>query len=463
MKVKQTENRDRNWWSQLVALIALIDLILVLFNFSYLPLRDIYLSNAPLLVKIYDPVKGIEPHPDTETYLATSDRLQEQIPRTGLTTSTLELLAFLRQQSIFLIEENPFLAANKLGTFAKLKHRMEYRLQTRSAKEAFNRFWSLQYLSNTDTANELAFFNNKIAPLLKVNYYRRIDANGMNIDRFWQIDIFFIVFFAIEYLSRTFWLAKNRVDLSWWNALLRYWYDALMLIPIWQWLRILPVTVRLHKSGLFNLEGILAQITHEPAAYISQRASMFIIVRLLNQSQEAIANGTIAEVLLSSNKEVTVGEADKIDRIVDRLISLTVYRVLPEVQPDLENLLRYSLKAALEESDLYQAVRGIPGFANIPQETIEQLADYLAQTTYEVLINSYTDAEGKIIFNRLSKNFSNTLKQQIQNKTTQSEIQVLLADLLEEWKLKYVKNSHQRSAEQTLAEAEQIKTQIIDR
>lgn len=252
MKVKQTENRDRNWWSQLVALIALIDLILVLFNFSYLPLRDIYLSNAPLLVKIYDPVKGIEPHPDTETYLATSDRLQEQIPRTGLTTNT-ELLASLRQQSIFLIEENPFLAANKLGTFAKLKHRMEYRLQTRSAKEAFNRFWSLQYLSNTDTANELAFFNNKIAPLLKVNYYRCIDANGMNIDRFWQIDIFFIVFFAIE----------------------------------------------------------------------SQRASMFLIVRLLNQSQEAIANGTIAEVLLSSN-EVTVGEADKIDRIVDRLISLTV-------------------------------------------------------------------------------------------------------------------------------------------
>ena len=233
-----------------------------------------------------------------------------------------------------------------------------------------------------------------------------------------------------------------------------------MLIPFWQWLRILPVTVRLHKSGLFNLEGILAQVTHEPAAYISNRASMFLIVRLLNQSQEVIANGTIAEVLLSSNKEVTVGEADKIDKIIDRLISLTVYQVLPEVQPDLENLLRYSLKAALQESDLYQAVKGIPGFANIPQETIEQLADYLAQTTYEVLINSYTDAEGKIIFNRLSKNFSSTLKQQIQNQTTQSEIQVLLTDLIEEWKLNYVKNSQQRNPEQTLAEAEQIQAEI---
>ena len=61
-----------------------------------------------------------------------------------------------------------------------------------------------------------------------------------------------------------------------------------MLIPFWRWLRVIPVTVRLHKSGLFNLERILAQITHEPAAYISHRASTFLIVRLLNQSQDTI-------------------------------------------------------------------------------------------------------------------------------------------------------------------------------
>ena len=105
-------------------------------------------------------------------------------------------------------------------------------------------------------------------------------------------------------------------------------------------------------------------------------------------------------------------------------------------------------------------MRGIPGFTNIPQETIDQLADYLAQTTYDVLINSYTDAEGKIIFNRLSKNFSSTLKQQVRSRATQSEIQTLLSDLLEEWKLNYVRSSRQRDPEQTLAEAEQIKTEM---
>ena len=455
------ENQVSNWQSRIIALIALINLILVSFNLSYLPLRDIYFSHTPWLTKVYDPVKGVEPHPDTEAYLNTSDRLIAKIePDKQTADLDDELLASLRRQSVFLIEENPFLASNKLGTFAKLKHRMEYRLQTRSAKTAFNRFWSREYLTQNDVTQELAFFNDKIKPLLEVNYYRSIDANGMYIDRFWRIDIWFVIFFGIEYLVRTFVVARNRENLSWFDVLLRYWYDALMCLPLWRWLRIIPVTVRLHKSKLFNLEGILTQITHEPAAYISNRASMFLIVRLLNQSQEVIASGAIADVLLSS-EGITVGEADKIDKIVDRLISLTIFRVLPQVQPDLEDLLRYSLKEALQKSDLYQVVRGIPGFNNLPAEAIEQLADYLAQATYDVLNNSYTDTEGKILFNRLSKNFSRTLARHIQNKATQSEIQSLLSDLLEEWKLNYVKNSQRRDPEQTLAEAEQIQAETI--
>ncbi|MEO1693591.1 MAG: hypothetical protein AAFR63_19025, partial [Cyanobacteria bacterium J06631_6] len=171
-----------------------------------------------------------------------------------------------------------------------------------------------------------------------------------------------------------------------------------------------------------------------------------------------ITDSAILDTFLASEKGIEVGETDKIDKISDRLISLTIYRVLPEVQPDLENLLRYSLKGALKQSDLYQAVRGIPGLTHLPQETIEQSADYLAQTTYDVLANSYTDREGKVIFNRLSSNFATTLKQQIQNEATQAEIQTLLSDLLEEWKLNYVKNSQQRDPEKTLTEAEQIKT-----
>ena len=453
-KAKLTQNV---WWQKIMALIAVINLLLVTFNLSYLPLRDTYLRYTPVITRVYDQIKGIEPHPDTEAYLQTVNQLKRSLDSPDLAaTSTEGLLTSLRQQSLYLIEENPFLSANKSKTFAKLKHRMEYRLQTRSTKRAFTRFWSQEYLSSKDIATEMAFFAAKIEPLLKTNYYRRIDANGLYIDNFWLIDIWFIILFAVEYLSRTFWVAKQRDDLNWWDAMLRYWYDALMLIPVWRWLRIVPVTVRIHKSGLFDMERVLAQITHEPAAYISHRASTFLIVRLLNQSQEAINNGAIALLLSSSTNGQQVGEADKIDKIVDRLIGLTIYQVLPEVQPDLEDLLRHSLKGALKETDVYQTLKAIPGITNLPQEAIEQLADYLAQAAYDVLINSYTDDKGKIIFNRLSDNFSTNLKQQLKDKATQSEIQVLLSDLLEEWKLNYVKSTRQRNPEDTLAEAEKI-------
>ena len=200
----------------------------------------------------------------------------------------------------------------------------------------------------------------------------------------------------------------------------------------------------------------MAQVTQEPAAYISHRASTFLIVRLLNQSQEAINNGVIALLLSSSTKGKQVGEADKIDKIIDRLIGLTIYQVLPEVQPDLEDLLRHSLLGALRQTDAYQTVKAIPGITSLPQEVIEQLADYLAQSAYDILVNSYTDDQGKIIFDRLSDNFSATLKQKLKDTATQSEIQVLLSDLLEEWKINYVKSSQQREPEATLAETEKI-------
>ena len=454
--LRSMNQKQATWWNKLIALVALLNLILVMFNLSYLSLRDVYFHHAPAVVEIYDRVKGIEPHPDTETYLQTFDDLNNAIALQGLAApSTSELLNSLRQQSLFIIEENPFLSANKSSTFAKLKHRLEYRMQTRSTKEAFSRFWSIEYLSSNDVAAELGFFVDKIKPLLEINYYRRVDANGLYVDRFWRIDLVFIILFAIEYFARTFWVAKKEDDLSWRSTMARSWYDILMLIPKARWLRIIPATVRIHKSNLFNLENILTQVTHEPIAYISQRVSLFIIVRIFNQSQEIIKDGTLANLLLSTSQD-KVGEIDKLNIVVDRLIGLTVYKVLPEVQPDLENLLRYSLKGALKESDVYQTLTAIPGIIDLPQSAIEQLADYLAQAAYSVLIDSYTDANGKIIFDSLKDNFASSLKTQLQDQNTQAEIEILLSDLLEEWKLNYVKASKQRNPEATIAETNGI-------
>ncbi|MGK7916953.1 MAG: hypothetical protein AB4038_15650 [Prochloraceae cyanobacterium] len=448
-----------NWWNKIVAIIAVANLLLVLFNLSYIPLRDIYLRHFPAVVTLYDPVKSIQPHPDTQRYLNTVEQLKSEIARSGLeANSTSKILVSLRQQSSELIEENPFFIANKFATFAKLQRRMEYRVNTTSAKLAFATFWTKEYLADVGTSSALSFFERKIRPLLEVNYYRNVDENGQFVDLFWRVDIYFVVFFALELLARTFFISKREPSISWLDAILRGWYDGLMLLPTWRWLRVIPVAVRLHKSGLVNMERILAQITHEPAAYLADRVSMFLMVRLINQTQEAVKTGDAARMLLAPPSDyIEIGKSDKFDVIVDRLLELSIYKVLPQVQPDLESLVHYSMTEALTKSDFYQTIQQVPGLETLPAEATEHFADYLATTTYEVIASSYSDLKGRELFDHLSDRFKQALRQELLARETQSELQLLLSDLLEELKINYIQRSSEEDAEATLAEAEQLR------
>lgn len=52
-----------------IAILALVNLLLVFFDLSYLNLRNVYLQVVPALTRLYDPVKRIQPHPQTDRYL----------------------------------------------------------------------------------------------------------------------------------------------------------------------------------------------------------------------------------------------------------------------------------------------------------------------------------------------------------------------------------------------------------
>lgn len=459
---QETKKRRRGtWWDKLVALIALVNLVLVIFNVSYLPLRDIYLREIPKLVTTYDPIKGLEPHPDTQRYLNTVDTLAKELPKQGLQApQTEQLLASLREQSADLLSENPFLVANKFGTFAKLKRRMQYQLEADSAKLAFAEFWSQEYLAQVGVPSAFSFFDDKIRPLMASNYYRYMDENGQFVDLFWRIDIYFIIFFAVEFLSRTLINSLRQSGVSWGDAILRRWYDGLLFLPTWRWLRLIPVSARMHQSGLINMERILAQVTHEPAAYLADRVSMFLMVRLVNQAKESVEQGGVGRLFDSSGNYIKVSDIDKVDAITDRLLQLTIYKVLPQVQPDLEALLHHSLRGALVQSDFYQGLQRIPGMQGVPQEAMEQLASYLAQSTVEVLVTSYEDEKGRILFESLTQDFKQTLRLELQDETTQKELQSLLSELLEEVKINYIERSQEDDPEATLTEAEQLRQEF---
>ena len=45
------------WFERLMALVAIVDLGLVLFDISYVPGRDFYFRQLPLVTQVYDPFK----------------------------------------------------------------------------------------------------------------------------------------------------------------------------------------------------------------------------------------------------------------------------------------------------------------------------------------------------------------------------------------------------------------------
>ncbi|MGB3614881.1 MAG: hypothetical protein WBA10_13895 [Elainellaceae cyanobacterium] len=451
---------SRNWWGRVVAIVAVANLAIAAFNLSYLPLRNLYLRYIPAIVTVYDPVKGIETHPTTRSYIQTVDALHQQIDAApSLEAAEVgDRLADLRQQSEALIQENPFASAGQFGTFAKLKRRVRNLTQASSALEGFETFWSADFLSQTGWPAAYDIFQSKLEPLLARNYFRTTDDNGQIIDRFWQIDLWFGAFFLAEFLRQTFIDSLRRPGLSWLDAMLRRWYDMLLLLPFWRWLRIIPVSVRLHQSGLVDMEQALQQVTHEPAAYLSERVATFALVRLINQAKESVETGALVQAILGEETPyIQISDVDKVDALSDRLLDLAIYRVLPEVQPDVEALLRHSIQGAVKESDVYQGLQQVPGLDNIPEAAITDLSDYLAKQTYEVLVESYSDTQGRVLFDQLAQDFRGAFLNELKDAKTQRELQTLLAGLLEEVKLNYVQRSSDHNPEDTLHEADQLK------
>jgi hypothetical protein len=229
------------------------------FDLTYIPLRNFWLQGKigffnysikilPVsITPLYDWVKAIEPNRYTQKYLdqlaemeIEYAKLKEIDPRALPPENQLKVL---RELSIEMIDNDPFAVVNKTGTLEKIKNDMRlyiFNTKDASAKDSFSTFWSQEYLSKNDPEKQLAFFNTKIKPLIETNYYRPIGENGQFIDYFWLLDLFPASVFFLEFLGRSWYIKIRHKGLSWFDAMLWRWYDILLFIPVFQWLRVIP-------------------------------------------------------------------------------------------------------------------------------------------------------------------------------------------------------------------------------
>ncbi len=281
--------RHNLWFEQLMAIIATVNLGLVLFDLSYIHWRNLYLRKMPQITQVYDKIKGIEPHRETAYYLATVKTLTQQVSQTGLQSLSVETkLEELRRLSSEMIDTNPFAEVGKSGTMEKIKNQMRDRIHQESAKQAFATFWSQAYLSQKGWNHEINFFDKNIAPLIASNYYRHIGEDGEFVEKFWIIDLPFVILFGIELLARSFYVKRRHPGFSWLNAIFWRWYDLFLLVPFWRWLRIIPVLIRLDHAQLLNFQSLRQQVHLGIVANFAEELTEIVVVRVINQIQGSI-------------------------------------------------------------------------------------------------------------------------------------------------------------------------------
>jgi hypothetical protein len=472
MPTQKTPNRKKSpkvsWFERTMAIVALLDFSLVLFDLSYIPGRDFYFKEVPAITQVYDSYKGIIPHRETNKYLKTVNSLEDKIKEKGTNSPELDLLlAQLRSDSLEMINENPFADSNKNGTLEKIKNRLRKHIYNpeNSAKKSFVIFWSREYLNNNGWAKEINWFDRKIKPLIASNYYRGFGENGEPIDNFWQLDCWFIMIFGLDFLGRTFWLGGRYSKWKWRDAMLSRWYDIFLLIPTCQILRIIPVTVRLNDAKFPDLEPVRKEFSRIFIGGFAQELTEVIVIQIINQIQGAIKSGELTKQLFQSKPKqyLDINGVNEIETIAAHLVQVTVYKVLPKLQPDLEALLLYSIESMFKQSSVYQGLQQVPGLGNLPEQMATQLVSELSklatfgpQNAYEAFKSAANDTMGNQLSSQLVQHFVKVLGVELQKQQTLPEIQLLLSDFLEEVKINYVRHLSEEDFYHILAESKKL-------
>ncbi|MBD2388474.1 hypothetical protein [Cylindrospermum sp. FACHB-282] len=459
----KTQKRRNLWFERLMAITATVNLGLVLFDLSYIPWHDFYLRRFPQVTQIYDSIKGIQPHRETNQYLQAVAALEKQVSQTGLKSPQAKAqLAQLSNLSAEMINSNPFAGVGKSGTLEKIKNRMRERTGKESAKRAFETFWSQEYLVKHGWNQEINFFNLKIRPGIASNYYRKIGENGDFLDNFWIIDLPFVVLFGIELLGRTFYIRRQHPHLNLLEAVLWRWYDLFLLLPFWRWLRIITVLVRLDQARLLDFHLVQRQLNQGIVANFAEDITEIVVVRVINQIQGSIGRGELTRWLSQPENlrpYIDINNINEVEAIAGLLVQTVVYQVLPKIQPEIIAILRHNIETVFQQIPIYRHLLTLPGVEQGQIQLSEQLATQITTNLYNALFSAVKDPVAAKLSAQLVEKFSAALGTEIQKKHVLSQLESLLCDFLEEVKINYVQRLSQEDIDQIIEQTRQMRTQ----
>jgi hypothetical protein len=217
--------------------------------------------------------------------------------------------------------------------------------------------------------------------------------------------------------------------------------------------RIIPVATRLNQARVIDLEPVRNRVNRFLISQVAIELTEVVVVQIIEQIQRLIRSGEAARwILEAGSRYVDINGVNELQVIGQRLASMLVDEVLPQVKPEVDALLDHSMTQALDLAPGYQNFRQLPGVSPLTEQITRQVASQVSQILYDTLRQVLADERGAELLQSLLTNVSANWRSQLkEHEETLQEIQAMTATLLEEVKLSYVKRLAAEDNE-TLAE-----------
>lgn len=384
-------------WDVFMVWVALINLWMILFDLSYLWLRPQYVTYIPVVASIYDPVKGIEPHPLT-------DALMNEITVTGSLLETDPFPALVREHRENLVEltyrvvhENAFARSGQARTLGLISEALARKIGVTGGAlrdpdvlwEACEAYWPR---NPDDLERTIGSIDPRVLRGFKLNYYRTYNIDGKLTDHFWILDLPFLILFWIEFTVRWILALKRKTYSKWFFFPIFNWYDVLGLIPVsffrpFRLLRAVSMYMRLRRSELSNVgKDIFTRTVLYFSNIITEEVSDRVAMKILTEYHEEVSSGTHANIIRS----VVEPRKSEIETVLAHQIRQTLTD--PRTIDRLRSLVRINLENAVEDSE---ALRGVPLPNVILKPAVRAIGETILDTTLETVTGTLETAEGE--------------------------------------------------------------------
>ena len=465
-----------------MAIWASLNLLWVAFDLSYVPLRRFWLQRnlqplpgLPLVLPLQalpditpwvDPLKGIEPHRQSQAWQRQFEQLDRALMAPGSAAAALEgLLARQRQLTADLLAADPFLASGQSATLATLQSLLRQRADRDGVGEASDRLLSAGWLARHPWSEERLFWRDQVLPLLASTYTRSIDAEGRLTDHAWRVDLLLFQWvFLLDILQRVVRLKRRLPGLSWRDALLRRWFDLPLLLPCWRWLRLLPVVERLQGAGLVNLEPLRAAISRAVVALLAVELFEVLALQLLDGLQGVVRSPRWPQRLRALRSHQSVQRRDEEQELVALLriwSPLLLTQVAPRLAPELQGLLGYSLRQSLERTVVPPALRPLAPLLQMENGLSRQLAGGMVENLLDLSRSTgqrlarRDDAQLELL-RRCIDRFWEELALALESGPALQRSQELICALIESFKGTYISQIKRSGIEALIQELDQL-------